>query len=116
LQVAVSAVLMFLTIPAVEHASVHWTPTVFWAIGITGLLGTAAAFTVQAWAQQFTPATHTALIFMLEPVFAWATSFVVLHERLSVRSSFGAVLILAGVVLSELLGSQDHPTEEIRVS
>jgi drug/metabolite transporter (DMT)-like permease len=86
------------------------------AVLITGLLGTAAAFTVQAWAQQFTPATHTALIFMLEPVFAWATSFVVLHERLGARAALGAAMILAGVVLSELLGSQDHPAEEIRVS
>jgi hypothetical protein len=30
------------------------------------VLGTALAFTVQAWAQQFTPATHAALIFNLE--------------------------------------------------
>ena len=116
LQVATSAVLMFLTVPVAEHAHITWSPTVIWGILITGLLGTAAAFTVQAWAQQFTPATHTALIFLLEPVFAWATSFVMLHERLGVRSSLGAVLILAGVVLSELLGSQGHPAEEIRVS
>jgi drug/metabolite transporter (DMT)-like permease len=116
LQVAGSAVLMFATVPLAEHPHVIWSSTVIWGILITGLLGTAAAFTVQAWAQQFTPATHTALIFLLEPVFAWATSFVVLHERLGMRSSLGAVLILAGVVLSELLGSQDHPAEEIRVS
>jgi drug/metabolite transporter (DMT)-like permease len=116
MQVATSAVLMFATVPIAERAHIVWTPTVIWGILITGLLGTAAAFTVQAWAQQFTPATHTALIFLLEPVFAWATSFVVLQERLGVRASFGAGLILAGVVLSELLGSQGHPAEEIRVS
>lgn len=116
LQVAVSAVLMSATMPVAERAHIAWSPTVLWAIGITGLLGTAAAFTVQAWAQQFTPATHTALIFLMEPVFAWATSWIVLHERLGVRASVGAGLILAGVILSELLGSQDHPAEEIRVS
>lgn len=116
MQVAGAAVLMFLTVPIGERAHVSWTPTVIWAILITGLLGTAAAFTVQAWAQQFTPATHTALIFLLEPVFAWGTSFVVLHERLGMRASFGAGLILVGVVFSELLGSQGHPAEEIRVS
>lgn len=116
LQVATAAVLMFLTVPIAEHAHAAWTPTVIWAILITGLLGTAAAFTVQAWAQQFTPATHTALIFLLEPVFAWGTSFVVLHEKLGVRASIGAGLILMGVILSELLGAQGHPAEEIRVS
>ncbi len=116
MQVATSAVLMFGTAPIAEHPHVTWTPVVIWGIVITGLLGTAAAFTVQAWAQQFTPATHTALIFLLEPVFAWAASYVVLHERLGVRSSLGAALILAGVIVSELLGSQGHPAEEIRVS
>ena len=116
MQVAGAAVLMFATVPVAEHARVTWSPVVIWGILITGLLGTAAAFTVQAWAQQFTPATHTALIFLLEPVFAWGTSFVVLHERLGIRASFGAGLILAGVVLSELMGSKDHPAEEIRVS
>ncbi len=116
LQVAGAAVLMFATVPIAEHARVQWSSTVLWGVLITGLLGTAAAFTVQAWAQQFMPATNTALIFLLEPVFAWGTSFFVLHERLSLRSSLGALLILAGVVLSELLGSQDHPAEEIRVS
>lgn len=114
LQTAIAAGLMFLTIPLVEEASAHWTPTVLWGIVITGVLGTAVAFTVQAWAQQFTPATHTALIFSLEPVFAWLTSYVVLGERLGLRASAGAFLILAGVLISELkgaaaVGAKDEP-------
>jgi len=80
------------------------------AIIITGLLGTAAAFTIQAWAQQFTSPTHTALIFSLEPVFAWVTSYVALGERLGVRGGLGALLILAGVLISELLGSRAAAT------
>jgi len=59
---------------------------------------------VQSWAQQFTPESHTALIFTLEPVFAWLTSFIILGERLGLRAGGGAMLILAGVLLSELLG------------
>jgi drug/metabolite transporter (DMT)-like permease len=106
LQAIVAAVLMFLTVPIIEHAHVVWSPRVIWAILITGILGTAAAFTIQAWAQQFTPPTHTALIFLLEPVFAWITSYIVLHERLGMRAGLGAGLILAGIVISELKGSQ----------
>lgn len=106
LQAIVAAVLMFLTVPLIEHAYAAWTPRVIWAIVITGVLGTAAAFTIQAWAQQFTPPTHTALIFLLEPVFAWITSYVVLHERLGMRAGVGAALILAGIVVSELKGDQ----------
>jgi drug/metabolite transporter (DMT)-like permease len=72
------------------------------AVLITCLLGTAAAFTIQAWAQQFISPTHTGLIFSLEPVFAWITSYVVLGERLGMRAGAGALLILAGVLVSEL--------------
>jgi EamA-like transporter family protein len=70
-------------------------------IGITGFLSLALAFAIQAWAQQFTPATHTALIFTLEPVFAWLTSFIFLGECLGTRAGIGAVCILAGLLISE---------------
>jgi drug/metabolite transporter (DMT)-like permease len=104
LQVGTAAVLMVLTAPILEHARFKPSPVVIAAVLITGILGTAVAFTVQAWAQQFTPATHTALIFNMEPVFAWITSFVYLKERLGLRAGLGAALILAGVLVSELLG------------
>src|SRR3954447_3585094 len=105
LQIATAAVLMGFAAPLVERPHLVWSSRVLWAILITSLLGTAAAFTIQAWAQQFTSPTHTALIFSLEPVFAWLTSYVVLGERLGHRAGFGALLILAGVLISELLGS-----------
>jgi drug/metabolite transporter (DMT)-like permease len=108
----VCAALMIATVPVLEKTYVRWNPTVLWAIVITGLLGTAAAFTVQAWAQQFTSPTHTALIFALEPVFAWLTSYVVLGERLGERATLGAVLILSGVVVSELKGQQPIQSAE----
>ena len=78
-----------------------WSPRVLWGIGITGFLSLALAFAIQAWAQQFTPATHTALIFTLEPVFAWLTSFIFLGERLGGRAGLGAACILAGLLISE---------------
>lgn len=104
LQIATAAVLTGLTAPLLEQPHFHLSNTVLATVVITGILGTAVAFTVQAWAQQFTPATHTALIFTLEPVFAWITSFIYLHERLGMRAGAGALLILAGVLVSELLG------------
>jgi drug/metabolite transporter (DMT)-like permease len=111
LQVSTAALLMMLTIPVLEQPHVQWTQRVVTAILLTGVLGTAVAFTVQAWAQQFTPPSHTALIFALEPVFAWLTSYVVLNERLGTRAATGAVLILAGVLLSELKGTVQERVE-----
>jgi len=113
LQVAAAAVLMALSVPVLEKS--HWqlSPLLLLAIVITGSLCTAVAFAVQSWAQQFTPATHTALIFTMEPVFAWITSYVYLHERLGFRAAAGALLILAGVLISELLGSVSRPEPEL---
>ena len=111
LQTAVAAMLMFATVPVVEQSFVTWSSKVVLAILVTGVLGTAFAFTTQAWAQQFTPPSHTALIFALEPVFAWATSYLVLGERLGWRASQGAALILGGVLLSELKGTPQETPE-----
>ena len=113
LQTLVAATLMALTIPVLEHAHVIWSSRVIWAVLVTGLLGTAAAFSIQAWAQQFTAPTYTALIFLLEPVFAWITSYIVLHERLGIRAGLGALLILLGIVVSELKGSSAELAEEV---
>lgn len=80
-----------------------WGLTVFatWALVGMAVVCTAVAFTVQAWAQRFTPATHVGLLFAFEPVaaamFAWAW----LGERLSGGQWVGAGFILAGIVLAE---------------
>jgi drug/metabolite transporter (DMT)-like permease len=113
LQVATAAVLMTISTPLLEHSYFRATPTVIAAILITGVLCTAVAFSIQSWAQQFTPATHTALIFTTEPVFAWLTSFIYLHERLGLRAGAGALLILGGVLISELLGQVEKPDDEL---
>lgn len=105
LQISVAAALTALSVPFLEQPHFRLTATVIACVLITGILGTALAFTVQAWAQQFTPATHAALIFTLEPVFAWLTSFVILGERLGMRAGAGALLILAGVLISEVFGA-----------
>ena len=69
---------------------------------ITVLLATCFAFSVQNWAQQYTPPAHTALIFTLEPVFAALTSWLVVRERFGGKALLGSGLILAGMAISEL--------------
>ena len=95
---------MTLAIP-LETPRFQLSESTAFAILFTGLICTAAAFSIQAWAQQFTPPTHTALIFALEPVFAALTSYVLLGEHLGTRGTIGAILILGGILMSELKGS-----------
>jgi drug/metabolite transporter (DMT)-like permease len=96
-----------------ETPRVVWRPAVVGAVLISGFLSTAAAFTIQAWAMQYTTATRTALIYLLEPVVAWVTSFVLVGEGLAPRAALGAALILLGIVMVELkpLRQRQHPSK-----
>lgn len=102
LQILFSTLTMLALLPLQPHLKLHWTATVLAALAVTAVLATAAAFTIQSWAQQHLPASHTALIFTLEPVFAWLTSLIFLGERLGPRALTGAGLILGGILLAEL--------------
>lgn len=111
-QIGAAAVLALGAFWWVETPRVAWRPAVVWGILITGLVCTALAYTIQAWAQQYANSTRTALIYMLEPVFAWITSFLLAGEGLSGQARAGAALILGGVLLVELkpLNSRRHPS------
>ena len=100
-QIAGAAVLSGLSL-VVEPPRVHWSPGVLTALVLTGVFGTALAFAVQTWAQQFTSATRTALIFALEPVFALLTAVGFAGETVTGPGMIGAALILAGILLVEL--------------
>jgi drug/metabolite transporter (DMT)-like permease len=92
---------MLLTLPLGGSPTLHPTPILWIALAVTAVLATAAAFTIQSWAQQHLPASHTALLFTLEPVFAWLTSLFFFGERLGTRALVGAALILGGILLAE---------------
>lgn len=101
-QVVVAAVLSAASFGWAETPFLRWTAPLAAAIVVTALLATALAFSVQTWAQRFTPPSHVALILTLEPVFAWLTSYAVLGETLGARGGLGAGLILAGILVSEV--------------
>jgi drug/metabolite transporter (DMT)-like permease len=75
--------------------------TVWAALLVTGLFASAFAFLVQAWAQQRTSATQTALIFSLEPVWAGIFGFALAGDRLGAIGWAGCAVILAGIAVSE---------------
>jgi drug/metabolite transporter (DMT)-like permease len=113
LQISFAALIMAITLPLGGPLYFSMTPRLGVTLAVTGLLATAAAFTIQSWAQQHLPPTHTALLLTLEPVFAWLTSFFFLGERLRARSLIGAFLILTGILFTELFSSaapiSEHP-------
>lgn len=75
------------------------------ALFIGGVLATAFAFWAQTHFQRYTSATHTAIIFASEPVFAAAAAIAIGGESLSLQTLAGGALILSGILLAELKGA-----------
>jgi drug/metabolite transporter (DMT)-like permease len=74
---------------------------------ITGVLGTALAFTVQTLVQRMTSPTHTALILTAEPVFGAVFALLIpnsvgVTETLKMSTIAGCALILFGMLVCEL--------------
>lgn len=92
--------------PVMPHGVVVWK-----AIFVTSIFATVGAYLIQNIMQRFTSSTHTALIFSGEPVFAGIFGYYLLGERLSSWSVLGCIMILAGMVISELRISGRADTE-----
>lgn len=103
-QVLVVGLIALSALPLAPGVVLHWSLRLVIALGITSILATGLAFTVQNWAQQYTAPAHTALIFAVEPLFAAVTSRLVMGERLGGRVLLGSALILSGMVVSEIWG------------
>lgn len=83
--------------PHFPTSTTTWGSVLFLAIFCTGV-----AFIIQPIAQQYTTASHTGVIFALEPVFAGIVAAVVAHEYLSVKSYIGAILMVASIFVMEI--------------
>jgi drug/metabolite transporter (DMT)-like permease len=111
LQIAAAAAVACIAVPLVETPAIHWSPMVWSAILVGGVFATALAFVLQSWAQQNTTPARAAVLFSMEPVFAWIVSWTFEGEALTARAATGALLILGGVLLVELKPAEadKHP-------
>ena len=66
------------------------------------LAATVVTFLLMTWAQARMSATHAAVIYALEPVFATLLAGVFLGERLSGSDLWGGALVLLGILVSEI--------------
>ena len=67
-----------------------------------GVCSVGLAYTLQIYGQKNSPASHAAIILCLESVVAAIGGWVILNEILSGRAIFGCVLMLAGMLVSQL--------------
>jgi drug/metabolite transporter (DMT)-like permease len=76
---------------------------------ILGVFSTAIAFGLQTLAQQFTAASHAAVIVSGESVFGAMGAAIFLGERLSATATVGAAVVLAAIMLIAFHTSEPAP-------
>jgi drug/metabolite transporter (DMT)-like permease len=84
-------------VPHLPGSGTVWGSVLFLAVFCTGV-----AFIVQPIALQYTTASHSGVIFTLEPVFSGIVAAIFAHEILSARSYFGAFLMMASILIMEV--------------
>ncbi|PKQ60850.1 hypothetical protein BZG02_17775 [Labilibaculum filiforme] len=80
----------------------------FAAIVYLGIFGTLFCYFVSVWVQKYVSSVKVALIFSLEPVFGALFGYLALHESLNSKEAIGMFLILLGVVLYQILTSENE--------
>jgi len=77
-----------------------------------GLFSVGMAYTFQIFAQRYAPASHASIIMSFEAVFAVLGGWLILDEVLSVRGIWGCVLMLAGMIFSQISVRGERAAEE----
>jgi len=111
LQLTTVGVLSLATAGSRGHQVFVWHPELLWTLVICVLIATVFAFLVQTSMQKFISPAHTALIFCTEPVFAAGYAYYAAGERLGLFGVAGAVMIVAGMVISEVMPDEPSAAE-----
>jgi drug/metabolite transporter (DMT)-like permease len=86
----------------------------WFAVALTALAATALAFIIQTWAQSLLDPTRASVIMTMEPVFAGVIAVGLAGESMTWAAVLGAVLVIAGMLLTELgAGRQNLAVERL---
>jgi drug/metabolite transporter (DMT)-like permease len=67
-----------------------------------GIMSVGVAYTLQVYGQKKTHPAHAAIILSMESLFAAIGGILILHEPLTFPIALGGILMLSGVILSQL--------------
>lgn len=105
IQLTTIAVTSTIAATVTGHNFTVYYPFLIGPVILCAIFATVFAFLVQTAMQRHIPASQTALIFCLEPVFGAGYAYFAAGEKLTLVALSGAVLILAGMLIAELLPS-----------
>ena len=83
------------------------------SIVYAGVLSGGVAFTLQIYAQKHISPAPAGIIFSLEGVFATIAAWIILNQILDINNIIGCILILSGVLFSQLIPMYDKKIKGI---
>ncbi len=104
IQFAVMAVSGALYVLFFEHPFLHITGSFLFSLLYLTIFGSVAAIFIMNRYQRGTTPVRAVIIYALEPVLAVFSGWLFLGERIGKNGIIGGVIIIGGVVLSEVLG------------
>jgi len=102
LQFAVASILSLLVALPLEHITISGIHGAMWPILYGGFMSAGVAFTIQVIVQEKANPAHAAIIMSLETFFAALGGWMLLNEHLGIRDIFGCILMLSGMLISQL--------------
>ena len=112
-EIATCGVLMLLSAPLLEKVRIVWSPTVLWALAITSLVSTCARICDSGLGAAVHAADAHGPDFLAGAGFRLDNLIRADRRAPRVAGASGAGLILAGVLVSELLGQVRQPEAEL---
>jgi drug/metabolite transporter (DMT)-like permease len=104
LEITGTALLAAVAAPFAEQIHVEWTASLLGALVFTAIGATVVALLLQLRAQQQMSSARAAVLFCTETLFATATAWLVMGEKLSATQWLGGLLVLTGLVVAEWPG------------
>jgi len=102
IQFVSTAILATIAIPFLETARLNLTFNFLLNIGYLAVMPTVVALYVMAKYQKYTTPTRSAIIYSMEPPIAAVFAFIIVGEQIGMLGIVGGILILSGLIISEL--------------
>jgi drug/metabolite transporter (DMT)-like permease len=105
-QFAVCGIISLTAASMLENITTESVVQAMWPLLYGGFMSVGIAYTLQVVAQQHVHPAYASIILSFETVFAVIGGWLLLGEILSLRSVFGSLLMLAGIVIVQAWGSK----------
>jgi drug/metabolite transporter (DMT)-like permease len=102
LQFSMVSVLSLIAAIPLENITLSGIYGAMWPIMYGGFMSAGIAFTIQVIVQEKANPAHAAIIMSLEALFAALGGWMLLGEHLGMRDIFGCILMLSGMLISQL--------------